>query len=248
MFRRFRINILLFWVAGFSVLLGVTACVPPKPTAPPRVTHIDIPHLPPVPRSEYPRPPAPSGRLPSADLLRGLTIVVDPGHGGKDPGARGKSSLPEKTIVLDIASQIADLLAQQGARVIMTRDADYFVELDERAAIAERTHTDLLVSIHADASKNGYIDGATVLVGTTASNLSKQAARCIKTALQRYGISIRETRAQQLRVLDNHSRPAVLVECGFLTNLTDARRLNASWYRDRLARAVAEGIVDFFVR
>jgi len=181
-------------------------------------------------------------------MLRGLTIVVDPGHGGKDPGARGLSSLPEKTIVLDIAWQIADLLDQQGADVIMTRSDDRFIELDERAAIAERTRADLFVSIHADSSKKGYIDGATVLVGTTASNQSKQAARCIKAALQRYGIGNREIRAQQLRVLDNHSRPAVLVECGFLTNLTDARRLNAAWYRSRLAHAVAEGVVDFFVR
>jgi len=165
-----------------------------------------------------------------------VSIVIDPGHGGRDPGARGFSSVPEKTIVLNVALELVSLLRTSGANIIMTRQDDRFIELNERAAI------------HADAFHRATADGATVLIGRTASRHSKKAARYIKAALERAGIYCRPIRPQQLRVCEAHSRPAVLVECGFLTNRLDAQNLNTSQYQFKIALAIASGITDFFIR
>ncbi len=177
-----------------------------------------------------------------------VTIVVDPGHGGKDPGAWGDSLLPEKSIVLSVSNQLARLLDERGAHVIMTRSTDRFISLNKRAASAERNRADLFISIHADASRKTSASGATVLIGRTASRRSKRAAWCIKSALQRAGIKCRKIRAQHLIVLENHSRPAVLVETGFLTNPSDARNLNSNWYRSKITAAIAQGIANYFNR
>lgn len=217
--------------------ITATRIITPQPTStsvPPRK-----PVLPPVIES----PP------PSAEPFIGpVTIVIDPGHGGKDSGTQGRSHASEKQIVLDIALELAQLLADRGVNVVMTHSTDRFIELADRAAIAERRKADLFVSIHADFSRNLDASGATVLIGRTASEQSKRAAWKIKTALQRTGIACRKTRPQRLAVLEDHSRPAVLVECGFLSHHTEAANLNTSWYQSKIAQAIAEGISDYFLR
>jgi N-acetylmuramoyl-L-alanine amidase len=93
--------------------------------------------------------------------LRGRIIVVDAGHGGRDPecGEVGYSRLPEKTLVLAIAKEMVTQLKACGARIIMTRTADYFVPLDDRAEIADKHKADLLLSIHIDSCPKGYVSG-----------------------------------------------------------------------------------------
>lgn len=190
--------------------------------------------------------PKPRPYVPPLARLDSLTIVIDPGHGGKDSGALGLSKLPEKDIVLDIAQRLAKQLIRCGANVIMTRNSDRFVALDDRAFIPERYHADLFVSIHADSFIKTDIYGVTTLLGRTASASSKKAASCIKAAFDRDGIKTRKIRPQQLRVLESHSRPAVLIECGFLTNQVDVTNLNMPWYRDKIALTVSQGIIDYF--
>jgi len=96
--------------------------------------------------------------------LRGRTIVVDAGHGGRDPGCGevGYSRLPEKTLVLAIAKDIETQLKACSAKVIMTRTADYFVPLDDHAETADKLKADLLLSIHIDSCPKGYVSGPTV--------------------------------------------------------------------------------------
>ena len=86
-------------------------------------------------------------------------IVIDPGHGGKDPGAIGRSGLEEKTVVLDIAKRLKENLEAEGIKVTMVREKDEFIPLEERAAIARRTKADLFVSIHANASRAKSANG-----------------------------------------------------------------------------------------
>jgi len=193
-------------------------------------------------------PQPPSVKLPRESFIGPVTIVIDPGHGGKDSGTQDRSHTPEKQIVLDIALELAQLLADRGVNVVMTRSTDRFIELADRAAIAERRKADLFVSIHADFSRNLDASGATVLIGRTASEQSKRVAWKIKTSLQRAAIACRKTRPQRLAVLEDHSRPAVLVECGFLSHRTEAANLNTSWYQSKIAQAIAEGISDYFLR
>ena len=89
-------------------------------------------------------------------------IIVDAGHGGKDPGAIGASGIKEKTVVLDIARRLARALEKQGIEVIMTRESDEFISLQERTEIASRVRADLFVSIHANASRSRSAKGVEV--------------------------------------------------------------------------------------
>lgn len=214
---------------------------------------------------EYPIPPLKSqaGRTyspapapaPVPSNIRGepvlnATVVIDAGHGGKDPGApaNGVSRLPEKEIVLDIALKVMSELEQEGVNVIATRRDNRFIELEERAAIAERLRADLLVSIHADASKSSSTSGATVYICRQASDASRRAAHSLREAFEQNGIEMRGIQHGDFKVLVEHSRPAVLVECGYLTNYTDAQRLNSPYYRTKVAQVIAEGILKYFNR
>lgn len=202
----------------------------------------------PVPPPAAVPQPFPPSREPSPRPMGAVTIVVDAGHGGKDPGALGVGPLPEKTININVAMKLARLLEQRGAHVVNTRDSDRFITLDGRAALAERTRAHLFVSIHADAAPRAGVTGATVYIARNAHRESVQAAESILAALERAGIECRGIRRAGFRVLVGHSRPAVLVECGYLTNRAEAQRLSTPSYQAHIAEAVAEGIADHFSR
>ena len=106
-----------------------------------------------------PEPVAPRPR-PAA---KGYVVVIDPGHGGKDPGAIGRRlRLKEKVVVLDVSKRLARLLRAQGVNVVMTRSTDVFITLDNRVETANRHRPNLYVSIHADAAVNRQAHGSTV--------------------------------------------------------------------------------------
>jgi N-acetylmuramoyl-L-alanine amidase len=180
--------------------------------------------------------------------LKGKTIIVDAGHGGSDPGAgeHTLSPIPEKTINLSIAKELQIRLKAKGAKVIMTRASDTFVDLDVRAAMAERNKVHLLVSIHANSIKNRHINGTLVFVARNGSYKSNKVAQKIQASFINSNIKCRGIENQDFRVLAKHSRPAVLVEAGFMTNSYDVKNLNNSWYRKKLATAIANGIANAF--
>ena len=110
----------------------------------------------PSPSGAFEPPPQPT--IPQAKSFK--TIVLDPGHGGKDPGARGLRGTEEKDITLKVAARLRDLLGKQpGIRVLMTRDQDVFVELEERAKFANRHDADLFVSIHVNSHPSRSVKG-----------------------------------------------------------------------------------------
>ncbi len=183
------------------------------------------------------------GRLPR---ITGLTIVVDPGHGGKDTGAPGRGGMPEKQIVLMIANQLADELRACGARIIQTRRGDSYVSLDARAAISNRYRANLFISIHADAAPNLSATGTTLYIEKNPSSTTLRTANSINRALREAGFECRGVRREDFQVLKNNTRPAVLVECGYLTNANEAAKLNSSWYRNKIARTIARGIAEYF--
>jgi N-acetylmuramoyl-L-alanine amidase len=95
-----------------------------------------------------------------AVFLRSVkSVVLDPGHGGKDPGATGKSGLREKDVVLDVARKVKDELERRGVAVYLTRDDDRFIALQERPKVAERKKADIFISIHANANRSRWIEG-----------------------------------------------------------------------------------------
>jgi N-acetylmuramoyl-L-alanine amidase len=216
------------------------------PTERPKIAELE-PYVGRYPRGLPPLPPKPVVKpTVTSRALAGATIVVDAGHGGHDPGARGVSAVSEKSINLNLAIKLAGLLRSRGAKVVTTRERDVFIPLDDRAATADRMRADLFISIHADSSQRSSVSGTTIYISRNASGQSEAAARCIATALEHAGIECRGVHGAGYRVLVGHSRPAVLVECGFLTNRDDAQRLSTSAYQSRVAEAIANGVADHF--
>ena len=199
----------------------------------------------PVRKTAPPREPKPEPKQLEQNL-QGRIIVVDAGHGGHDPGAGqvGYSRIPEKTLTLAIAKNVQTQLEASGARVIMTRTGDYFVPLGERAAIAERYKAWLLLSIHMDSCPDENITGPTIYIANDASYQSRKIAESIHSSFVAAGIHSNGIRQADFRVLANHARPAVLVECGYLTNSLNARQLNNTWYQKKIANLIANGITD----
>ena len=132
--------------------------------------------------------------------------------------------------------------------VVRTRRDDRFIELEERAAISNRVRADLFVSIHADAAPNGKAFGTTLYIEPKAYARTRRIAASINRSLAAAGFDCRPIRRAEFRVLVENKRPAVLIECGYMTNPADAAKLNAAWYRNKIAREIARGIAEFFGR
>ena len=182
--------------------------------------------------------------VPPVTTVRG-TIVVDPGHGGHDPGAIAVNGAYEKAVNLRVASDLAALLRRRGHRVTMTRRDDTFIELEERAQVANRRDADLFVSVHADSAGDPSVQGFTVYIAESASRQSQRAARAIVRALKTTGLQSRGVRREDYRVLVTTRGPAVLIELGYLSNPREARKLQAPAFQHRLAVAIAAGINDY---
>jgi N-acetylmuramoyl-L-alanine amidase len=172
------------------------------------------------------------------------TVVVDAGHGGKDPGSM-IGGIHEKNIDLQVARKVAALLTQQGVTVVMTRQDDRFIELEERAGVANRRDTDLFVSIHADSAPDRRISGFTLYVARDASREAYDAARAVSATMAKTGSDTRGIREADYKVLVQTNCPAILIECGYLSNPLDARRLQDNAFQTRLAQAIAAGILNY---
>ena len=145
--------------------------MPPAPKPPPAASS------PPLQTPAPPPPPAPATDEERRRVDRLIIVALDPGHGGEDPGAIGPTGLREKDVVLALALQLRDELnAVPGMRVMMTRDADFFVPLNERVRKARRVQADLFVSLHADAFFKPEARGASVFALST-RGASSSAAR-----------------------------------------------------------------------
>lgn len=195
--------------------------------------------LPPAKVDSRVDPPPPAASLP------GGVVVIDPGHGGKDPGTMSASGMREKTVVLDAALAVAESLRRRQVPVTMTRAADRFIELNDRAELANRMRARAFVSIHADYCANPAIGGFTVYVARSASAESLAMARAIDGELRRIGIASRGIRRANYRVLVRTTCPAVLVELGYMSNAFEASKLARRDYRRRLAGAISNGIIAY---
>lgn len=171
-------------------------------------------------------------------------VVIDAGHGGKDPGAISYLGYYEKETNLGIARRLAAILQKRGIQVIMTRQGDTYIEKEERAAIANRAGANLFVSIHADSNGDRVHQGFTVYIARSASETSRRIGRSIESALSRTGIPSKGLRTADYVVLVQTSCPAVLVETGFLSNPSEAAMLLDGTHQDRLAAAIADGIIN----
>ena len=202
-------------------------------------------------------------------LPAGRVVVLDPGHGGKDNG----TSKYEKVYALDVAARARKLLEAAGFRVVMTRTEDVYLTLAQRPAIAQASKADLFVSIHFNAlERDTKTSGVEVYTfppqnqrGTNAwSPGERNNAEDDDSPVNRYDYwssalahAIHRRFVRDLKTFDRGKKlmhlgvlrslkcPGVLLECGFLTSQTEARKIATAAYRDKLARTLVAGIRDY---
>ncbi|ERN51962.1 N-acetylmuramoyl-L-alanine amidase [Alkalihalophilus marmarensis] len=179
--------------------------------------------------------------------LSGKKIVIDPGHGGSDPGAVG-NGLQEKEIALDVAQRAEKLLLAAGAHVIMTRDTDVYPTLSDRVKVANDAKADLFISIHANAATATSANGTeTYWDATYASAGSEKLAHSIHSHLiDKLGTRDRGVKTAGFQVIKQARMPSVLLELAFISNSQDAAKLKTDSFRQRSAEAILEGVVDYY--
>jgi len=171
------------------------------------------------------------------------TVVLDPGHGGHDRGC-GIGYVFEKHLALDTARRVEELLRKSGLRVVMTRSRDVFIPLPERAAAGNRYNNAIFVSIHYNYSRGGSGGGAESYYHFSASH--SLAAYVQAYIVQRTHMTNRGVKQAGFHVIRNTTRnPAVLIECGFVSNATERARMLTGEFRARLAEGIAQGIVAY---
>ncbi|WP_461200836.1 N-acetylmuramoyl-L-alanine amidase [Anoxybacillus sp. TBDG-1] len=181
--------------------------------------------------------------------VKGRIIVVDAGHGGKDPGAVAGGA-NEKTIVLEVAKLLKDKLEKAGATIIMTRETDVYPTLQDRVNIAKNNYAEMFVSIHTNSATNTSAKGAEVYYDSSTNpngEESKKLAQYIQAEIVRMANMVdRGVKNSGLYVLRNNSVTSVLVELGFISNAEDRAKLTSAEYQNIYAEAIYQGIVKYY--
>lgn len=184
--------------------------------------------------------------------LLGKVIYIDPGHGGRDPGAIYKE-MKESDINLKISTQLSEELKKQGAKVYLTRIGDYDLsennarnhkrnDLTARARIINESNCDMYISIHLNSDHSPTWNGIQIFY-TNNNEDNKKIAEIIKTQLK----SKRKTaELKNMYLFDKIKQPGVLIEAGFISNPNDRYRLKQEEYQKELAKKITKGIIEYF--
>lgn len=195
-------------------------------------------------------------------------VVLDPGHGGQDSGARSPDGLEEKEVVLDISRRVRALLQPRGIRVLLTRHDDRFLELEERPRRADRWDADLFVSIHANSGRSSAQGVETFVLSLPGSLSTNQNAGTPAPTVSHPGnlhnatnmalayslhhslrmlpqTQDRGVKRARFAVLRTATAPAALVEMGFLSHPVEGKRFRDPDHRERVARSIARGIDNY---
>jgi len=196
-------------------------------------------------------------RAPKGDAKRKIPegsagfLVVDPGHGGRDEGARGQAGTKEKDVVLDIAKRLAVELRRKGVRVILTRKKDRYLTPQERVRTSNSLKPDALVSLHTNSYRQASVSGVETWVyrrQVVSPKGPDRASRKLAGAVQRglvraMGSRDRGVRRGTYQVLRRSKVPAALVEIGFISNAAEEKKLADEKWRQKIAKALAKAIL-----
>ena len=189
------------------------------------------------------------------------TVVVDPGHGGKDPGMTGAGGLEEKGINLEISLKLRDILEKQGFNVVLTRDTDRGLhdedasgkklqDLQRRTELIRKAEPLLTVSIHQNSYSDPDVKGPQVFY-FQGSDEGKSLAEAVQKSLNEK-LEITDPRSvkgnSSYYLLKKSPAVTVIAECGFLTNPSEAEKLQDEAYQYKVAEALAEGIEAYLAR
>ncbi|MCA1962638.1 MAG: N-acetylmuramoyl-L-alanine amidase [Prosthecobacter sp.] len=171
------------------------------------------------------------------------TVILDAGHGDHDRGA-AIGYVYEKHLTLDTARRVQELLKKAGLKVVMTRSTDVFIPLRDRSATGNRYGNAIFVSIHYNYSRNR--DGAGVESFYYHSSSYTLAGYIQAYLLKRTSLVNRGVKHASFHVIRETTRnPAVLIECGFISNADERARMMTGEFRNRIAEGIAQGIVAY---
>jgi N-acetylmuramoyl-L-alanine amidase len=193
----------------------------------------------PAPKQDTSTPVRTNGRV---------LVMLDPGHGGKDPGAIGLGGLREVDVILPVAKRVAEILEKQGIAVKMTRNSDYFVGLDERVTISRDAGATLFVSIHANSIDNRPdVNGLELYHYNLGQSFAETVHSAVLDYVNKNGFYLadRHVRSARFLVLRKSAIPAILVETGYLTSEAESARLRRDDYQKVMAEGIAKGIVQY---
>ncbi len=182
-----------------------------------------------------------------------ITIMVDPGHGGKDKGTYS-TKIPryeEKQLTLTISRFLKTYLENIGYAVLLTRSSDIFIDKEKRAEIANNRNATVFVSIHFNSAQNRQAEGVEIFYyRADASNMRSNRSKMLADLVLKRMLLISEAPSRgvkhgSLAVVRLTQMPAILVECGFLTNANEVKKLKDPGYLKKLAWGIAQGIQDY---
>jgi N-acetylmuramoyl-L-alanine amidase len=170
------------------------------------------------------------------------TVVVDAGHGGKDSGAYRRYGPPEKTVTLDVAQRLERKLRESQIKTVMTRNSDVFIPLNDRVAMENKQKNAVFVSVHFNDSRKRKTRGFETYYHSGASlDLANRIQQKLMTIPNSANGGVHTA---NFRVLRLANCPAVLVECGYLSNRSEGNQARDWEYRELLADRIAEAIVE----
>lgn len=176
--------------------------------------------------------------------LKGVTIVLDPGHGGNDHGTTGVRGTAEKDINSLTAELLHSKLRAAGADVILTRESDMYVDLRKRVAISHQSSANAFISIHYDAVENSSVTGFTTYY---TNSYQQELAEYVHDGLaEKVTIRDRGARAGNYLVLRENRQPAILLELGYLSNAGEERAVTTDHYREQATLGIYQGILNYF--
>jgi N-acetylmuramoyl-L-alanine amidase len=192
-----------------------------------------------------------SGNIPKVErkgieqYFKGKTIVLDPGHGGKDSGAKGYRGTYEKVLTLRTAKLVANKLESAGANVILTRKNDLYASLHYRVSISHYYNADAFLSFHYDSAPVASANG----IGTFyySSKKDKPLASPIhKQLIKNTNMNDRKVRYGNYHVIRENKQPSILLELGFLSNRNDELTVGSNDYQEKTAQSIYTGLAQYF--
>ncbi len=175
-----------------------------------------------------------------------MKIFIDPGHGGKDPGARNQTTgLTEAFVTLDVAQKLKRILQKRQYNILMSRNSDNYVSLFERANKANEWDADYFVSIHCNSNHNSYATGSETFYykhGIRAESFADIVQQQLILQIKTLDRGIKTANFAVLRLT---KMPAILVEIAFISNEHEAYLLGTSSFREQCAQGIADGITEY---
>lgn len=176
--------------------------------------------------------------------LKGLTIVIDAGHGGNDRGTTGALGTDEKDITLITSELLSSKLQAAGANVILTRESDEYVDLRKRVTIGHQVDADAFISLHYDAIDNSSVRGFTTYY---MHSYQRELATYVHKGLGKMiSLKDRGTQPGDYLVLRENRQKAILIELGYLSNPSEERNVTTQNYREQATHGIYNGIINYF--